>query len=235
MKHHIGIEFPSVPFLWYYNDFALPFPVIKSKQTTHDEIQSYVDKYGSVLLKNIINKTTDDDTEFYIIAQQRQASEMYNQNTDFDEIYLSFHTWLHKNDKNTDEITYVEKYSKTYQFMTAIYSLIGTIYESSDYPEIVIKNKNKTVTIPGGIPINKRFELRKARIHDVGGIVRFSGARCCNFQIDDHTVVFISIMRFPTTVPHNEPVNEKKNTVVTLHIFQNNTNDFSDIINQFFV
>lgn len=244
MNHHLSILFPSIPFLWHYDDFGLPFPVLKSKQVDKQEFIDLIQNFNNHTVKNMINKIDNSTTEFHVIVQHRQNSIFYNETTDFNEMYVSFHTWLHKNHKKTDSIDYQHKYKQFYRFYSGIYSLVGNIFQSKQYPEIEVlnKSKNETVKIPVGVPVDNRIEIRRASIHDSKGIIRFSDSYSCKFELDPNTknFAFISIMRFPFNkkTPIRGGTTENIDSVITLHIFRNDDNiqdeSFQTLMNTFF-
>lgn len=204
IQHHLGFFFVPIPFLWHYDDFALPFPVYKCLKVSMYKMRHLIglDNFKA------INTFNDHNCEFYILAQYKDNKSLYHPSTDPREIYVSYHTWLYKcvnNDNTLDDMTKDQKFL----FQTALKSIDGQI-------------ANHKVDKPHhGIPIDKPLQPRKAKIHKHHEIIRFSGASVCNFDQMSDNCVFLSIIK-DQRIFEGERYNKiNKKSCVVLHIFRN--------------
>ena len=230
VKHYMGIDFPPIPFLWNYNDFAQPYPLYGILKIGVTKFVEILNKFQSNnKLNENIKGLNDLNTDFYINIQYKKELCWYNEdmtNNSLNDIYLSYHTWMHINHNKQYNIQNYNKYSYIYEFMTGLYSLEGKIETNKVFPFKVKKNGDK---IPAGINIDDILDKRCGTIHRHHGIIRFSGKDVCNFNGDETNLVFVSVMNMPINIlkqnkqqkiiPIITPSN--KRSCVVIHIFRN--------------
>lgn len=237
VQHPLGFNFCSIPFLWHYDDFAQPFPVEKIKKVKYSEFMNLLKKNNTdnSMFKNNLGGVTDDNTDFYILAQYRKEDFYYSENVDKRELYLSYHTWLYTNHLGSYDIDpSINRIN--YSFLTGVFSGNQKLLES--------ENKKKNF---GGIEIDgDKLSSRRANIHNYKGVVRFSGTGVCNFKTNSDTNdVFVSLMRFPSVALNKNNkakiiTPDGKFNCAVLHIFRNvcdnNPKDesYQKLINDFF-
>jgi len=224
VKHYLGINFCPVPFLWHYDDFAQPYPVYGLNKIKLQKLFNKVkDKNNN--LKLALNGLNDRNTDIFTIAQYKNDSFLYNESSNSDEIYLSYHTWLYMNLTKNYEINNKIKENYKFRFLTGIYPIEGKINHSDTYPHIVFEKNGVEKKIPAGIAINTKPELRQANLHKYKDIIRFSSKGVCNFYTNEENLVFVSIMRFPFLVHKNNKIkvntSNNKQNIVVLHILRN--------------
>lgn len=228
------IEFPPIPFLWNYNDYAQPYPVYGVKKINAAKFKETIkslneaNNFNKIMESQCLNDKTSD---FYVIAQYKREDFWYSPETLPDDIYVSYHTWLHINHTKQFRISdnkLPNKYNKCYKFETGIYPVVGDTVVNKHYPFKLTKKGKK---IPSGIAVNKPApEVRHASIHRANGVIRFSGKDACNFNVPvDSNVAFISLMKNPCfiNIVNKNVVMSSLSTVVgkrmcvTLHLFRN--------------
>ncbi len=250
IKHHLGISYSYVPFIWHYNEFAQPFPSHLTKSVTSEQFLDRLAKFDykkNYALTQVLNGFTNENSEFFVNCQFKLDRVFYNEDTPNSELYVSFHPWLYRNHTGKDTIEYVKRYCDIYRYNTGLYSVSGLLKPSNTYPNIIKKNRHGKITeIPGGIPIDSQnLPIRQSTIHDYGGILRFSSVGVCNFDALSDNVVFVSVVSKPY---HIEPKQKQKELAtdittddgkvncVTLHVFRNvfdngsNNEDYQQII-----
>lgn len=235
IEHYLGINFPPIPFLWHYEDFAQPFPVYGCKKIS-------IYKLKQLVKNNLLADLNDKNCDVYILAQYKKEKIMYSETADSSELYLSYHTWLYNNLTKQTKINN-DKLNLKFRFLTGIYSIQGNLQQSGNYPFKKSKNPNKKPS-PGGISVNNsNLEMRQATIHQHDGIIKFSGINVCNFNQTSDNSVFLSILKYPNLYFKNEKHKietiKKKSNCVVLHIFRNvydnNPNDpeYQELINKY--
>jgi hypothetical protein len=205
--HSLGIEFPPIPFLWNYNDFANPFPSLQIDKIDKNKFIKIIGN-DNVALHQELDTLFDNNTDFYIHVQYKEDKYIYEGGND--DIYLGYHSWCYCNHmkKNVLEI----KKGKFYLFKSALYSLVGDIEHSDTFPNKGTHKKNR----PGGIDINSNSKGRSAVIHNIHSICRFSSVGVCNFKLKEENYKFVSVGRNFTYKKQNIC-----NNVVVLHVFRN--------------
>ena len=217
VNHPSGIKFCSIPFLWHYNDFAQPFPVEKVKKLNYSDFINTIAKnnINNDMFKNNLRGISDSNTDFYVVAQYRKEAFWYSEESDVNELYLSYHTWMYTNHVKSFDIDPTIK-RINYNFITGVFSGQNKITTS--------QNITKKF---GGIEIDgEKLTPRRANIHNYQGIVRFSGTGVCNFNVNDDNNVFMSVMRFPSMILGNKNhckimTPDNKFNCVMLHVFRN--------------
>jgi hypothetical protein len=245
VNHYLGFNFPPIPFLWHYNDFAQPYPVHSIQKVDSKIFNTLVKKNGyNHNLNRLISKLKDKTTDFYILAQYKKENYWYNECSDPNEIYLSYHTWMHINHTKNFCINNIDKYSAKYKYFTGLYSLNKSkISESKDYPK---KKYKTTFYVDGGISVNRpTLCTRQSHIHSHNNHIKFSSANVCNFMAHDDDIVFVSIIENPLILNKNKIIklstDHKKFNCVTLHIFRNkgdnlkDDNEYNKLIGEYFI
>uniref|UniRef100_A0A6C0ACG9 Uncharacterized protein n=1 Tax=viral metagenome TaxID=1070528 RepID=A0A6C0ACG9_9ZZZZ len=213
ITHPYGFEYPMCPFVWDYEDMALPLDTINIKEMTNEELNEILQHKPDI--KEIIKKLNN--PKLFMIEQI-----IKNKNL----LYLGFHNWCYFNETGEKEIFIKKPYF--FIFNAGLFTVKGKLDESHYYP---FKINKKGDTLPGGIPVNKSLEERFATIHKVSGIPRYSPEHCNNFIIptDMKEVEFISIGKdFSKSIIKHNKNKEKKDQekliikniardVVTLH------------------
>ena len=216
IKHYLGVEFPPIPYLWHYDDFLQPYPVYGATKISIYKLRNMVNNK----IENL-NDLNDNNCDTYILAQYKKERFMYHENTNPNEIYLSYHTLLFNNLTRLNKIDNVPTNYK-FKFLTGIYPLSGEYSMHKHYP---FKNEKKKSF--GGIPINSaKLESRSAVIHKHENHIKFSGINVCNFNILSDNAAFISIMKYPHLLVENNnrqlvKISQNKSNCVVLHLFRN--------------
>lgn len=235
INHHLGIQFPPIPFLWHFNDFAQPFPIYGIKKINMEKLKTlvWIDDYPS--LKNL----NDSNTDIYILAQYKKEKVMYSELSMDDEVYISYHTWLYYNFTHAFAIPDFNIKMK-FRFWTGLYKITGEI---NTYPYYPFKNNIKTKK-HGGICVDQiNLDSRQATIHRSDNVVKFSSHNVCNFNQTSDNSVFLSVIQSPHIYFPNHKENiktkEKKTNCIVLHIFRNVADnnpydrDYQSLINFF--
>lgn len=246
IDHYLGISFPSIPYIWHYDDFAMPFPVYKMQKVTLFDLKNVIRENINNCLVDELRGLSDYNTDVYIVAQYKNERFMYSDTTNSNELYLSYHTLLYNSytKKNRIDDTNI---NLQFRYLTGIYTIEGHLS-----PYIYKCHKEKCQKIHNGIEINNGISLKQATIHKHNDIVKFSGINACNFNISynddnsdtiDDNVVFLSVMKKPficqdTVRKYVRLINNKQNCIV-LHIFRNvydnnpNNEEYQDLINKY--
>ena len=248
VKHYIGIDFPPIPFLWNYNDFAQPYPIYGISKIGVTKFLEILTKFKpNDKLNDNIKGLNDINTDFYINIQYKKELYWYSEEVANlpNDIYISYHTWMHINHTKQYNIQNYNKYNSVYEFLTGLYSLEGNITTNEFFPFKVKKNGNK---IPAGINIDDNLDKRCGTIHKHKGIIKFSGKDVCNFNGNETNLVFVSIMKSPFLILKNNNgnrlcpimttnnVNPNKRCCIVLHLFRNiydnnpESDDFQEVI-----
>ena len=233
INHYLGINFPPIPYLWHYDDFAQPFPIYGIKKISIYKLRSLSNK-----LNPILAELNDKNCDVYILAQYKKEKIMYTETINQNELYLSYHSWLYNNlTKSTSIKDGIMNFK--FRFLTGICSIEGDLTQYEKFP---FKNDKKKA--PGGICINdSKLGMRQSTIHKHDNIIKFSGINVCNFNQMSDNAVFLSIMRYPHICFENYNQNiitpSKKSNCVVLHIFRNvydndpNNNKYQELINKY--
>ena len=236
INHYLGINFPPIPFLWHYDDFAQPFPIHGIKKISIHKLRSLTN------IKNLnLFNLNDKNCDVYILAQYKKEKVIYNETTDPNEIYISYHSWLYNNLTKSTSIKNIEIDFK-FRFLTSIIPIVGELEHYNEYP---FKNNKKKS--PGGISIGSdKLIMRNATIHRYDDNIKFSGINVCNFNQQSDNCVFLSIMSYPHLCDKNNKDNKniiktisKKSNCIVLHIFRNvydnnpNNNEYQELINKY--
>jgi hypothetical protein len=216
----LDIDYPSIPFIWHYNDFCNLYPTIKSENLNKDRFLEILAKYENIQqIIDIANKNTD--TEFYLNIQFRESIELYNSKTN--ELYVSFHTWLYKTLYNCDIIPDDDQFNVSFSLTCGLFPITNNISKSINFPFKKITCKNKNILLPSGIGIGY-ITPRKLSIHHTDGYVRFSPSDSCNFFLNSDIGVFVSVANINLG-------SDIIKSCITLHIFSTSmSNNFEKIV-----
>ena len=214
VDHYIGVRFPPIPYLWHHDDFVQPYPIYGIVKIP---VQKMVELVG-------IGEDFDDkNTDCYILAQYKKEECWYSDDSDNDEVYLAYHTWLYNKDKKSNAIAKNTPRLTVYKYKTGIYKVFGEIEHSKHYPDL---GRNKKGT-PGGIPMESMDE-RVSTIHKHQRIIRFSSVGVCNFRVKSENCAFVSVMEDPEVCLKYGSKKIDAKRVVVLHIFRNKMDDSPD-------
>lgn len=234
VRHYLGFEFPPIPFLWHYDDFSQPFPVYGVQKINKIRFNELVN-----LNINLDHNLSDQNTDFYVLAQYKREACFYTPGVDCREIYISYHTWLFTGQFGLYEVPEKTRYLN-YNFLTGLQSVSGKLALSRHYPNF---GRNKKGT-PGGIAINSLLQRRMASIHEHHGVVKFSSVGVCNFRGDQDNLVFVSLIQDPAiqTKKNKIPIhNNGKRNCVVIHIFRNIADNkpedpnFQELVQNYFI
>src|ERR1700744_300509 len=131
LHEQLGIEYPNIPYLWHYNDFANLYTTFKIIKLDKKLIIKLLEKINNKQLLKEINNLSDDITDYYINIQYKADSIFYNNKSD--EIYIGFHTWLHKVHTGLNKIEKTKMYTQ-YKFECGIFTVLGKVAYPKDYP-----------------------------------------------------------------------------------------------------
>lgn len=247
VKHYLDFKFPPVPYLWHYNDFSQPYPIYGVLKISKSQLIILINSFGNIN-ETYVENYNDANSDFYVTIQYKKERYWYAEETSDNEIYISYHTWLHINDMRQYEINNYAAYSMKYSFLSAIYPLIGDLTFSKKYPY-----KNEKKKIPGGMAIGSKPTINRAVIHKHNGVIKFSGQYMNDFRTsDDNTqdnIILLSVMKDPCLITFGQnrrisvnkvttPDPDRKTNCLTLHVFRNkydnNPNDenFQIIVNK---
>lgn len=204
IKHdELGIHYPSMPFLWHYNDFANPYLTHESKILSEDEFNEIKKKYKHV--SDIVDSIPI-EKEYYLHKQLRMDDFYYNCKSQ--EVYISFHSWLLKQLEGPEisiGCNSENNYYYKFIFKCQIIPLFGEIKAHKNFPEKIKKTKKKIYATKVGINVSSdnllhvsKLSKRCSIIHKLNGFTRFSPYQMCNFIIPFGTktnvVGFMSII-----------------------------------------
>ena len=237
INHYLNIKFPPIPFLWHYDDFALPFPIYGIKKISIYKLKNLLNNQNKIFNK-LISGTNDKNCDIYILAQYKKEKVIYNETSNQNELYISYHSWLYNN-LTKSEIIKNEKINLKFRFLTGIFSIDGNIKQYENYP---YKNDKKKSF--GGICVdNHKLDMRQATIHEHNDNIKFSGINVCNFDQMSDNCVFLSIMEYPHLCSNNDKLkiytSSKKAKCIVLHIFRNvydnnpNDSNYQKLINKY--
>lgn len=244
LSHYIGIDYPIAPFLWSYENFALPYETKSINKLSKADFCNCI-KDSHPTINAILDSLTNEDTDFLIHAQYRKEDVYYE--GDMRDIYIGFHSLYHYANTGRFDIAPNENYGM-YFADVGIFKVFGEIGYSEGYPNKGTHKKNK----PGGIDIDSEPSPRAIIVHKIGKIVRFSSVNVCNIYSSEPLLAFISIAKNPyvndkvVTKKNNKPIYNKrvlhfngKKNIVTLHILNNigdndpNRHEFLELLNRF--